>query len=257
MPAPIVDILVARDVAPIQSTVPQSIAPLVLHQAIGAWGLPSLSPFCLKLETYLRMVGLPFQTVIETSPFNGPKKKLPWIEHAGFKLGDSSFIIDYVASLPNGDLGRHLSTSQRALAHAVSRLVDDSLAWVLAYERWTQDSHQTFRNVILGCHARPVRLIITPLALRGMRRMFWAQGVGRHSQEEVVAIGRRDIDALSALLGDKDFLLGEHPVDADASAYGVLANILKTPLGGSLQNAVSQRANLVDFVARIEQRYFA
>jgi hypothetical protein len=56
---------------------------LVVHQLPSAWGLLSISPFCLKLAVYLRMVDLPFRTVVDATPFRGPKGKLPWIEHEG------------------------------------------------------------------------------------------------------------------------------------------------------------------------------
>ena len=29
---------------------------LIVHPLAGAWGLPSVSPFCLKLDAYLRLV---------------------------------------------------------------------------------------------------------------------------------------------------------------------------------------------------------
>lgn len=35
---------------------------ITLYQPPPAWGLPSLSPFCTKVETYLRMVDLPYRT---------------------------------------------------------------------------------------------------------------------------------------------------------------------------------------------------
>ena len=34
-----------------------------LYQFPPAFGLPNASPFCMKLETYLRMAGLPFTLV--------------------------------------------------------------------------------------------------------------------------------------------------------------------------------------------------
>ena len=71
---------------------------LLVHQIPSAWGLPSVGPFCLKLETYLRMVKIPYQTVVDATPFRAPKGKLPWIEHEGKKIGDSGLIIEYLES---------------------------------------------------------------------------------------------------------------------------------------------------------------
>ena len=67
---------------------------LVVHQLPSAWGLPSISPFCLKLDIYLRLTGISHTTVTDGTPFGAPKGKLPYIEHDGKKIGDSGFIID-------------------------------------------------------------------------------------------------------------------------------------------------------------------
>ncbi len=48
---------------------------LIVHHLPGAWGLPSVSPFCLKLDTYLRIVDLPFEVVIDKVPFASPIKE--------------------------------------------------------------------------------------------------------------------------------------------------------------------------------------
>ena len=39
-----------------------------LYQFNPAWGLPNPSPFCMKVETYLRMVGLPYEVVNGAMP---------------------------------------------------------------------------------------------------------------------------------------------------------------------------------------------
>lgn len=40
---------------------------IILHQfSRPKSGVPSLSPFCLKMETYLRMLGLPYQVSVFT-----------------------------------------------------------------------------------------------------------------------------------------------------------------------------------------------
>ena len=50
---------------------------ITLHQFPPAWGLPNASPFCMKVETYLRMCNLPYTTVNVLNPAKGPKGKLP------------------------------------------------------------------------------------------------------------------------------------------------------------------------------------
>ena len=96
---------------------------LVVHQLPGAWGLPSVSPFCLKLDAYLRIAGIPFQTVVDATPFRGPKGKLPWIEHDGNKIGDSGFIIEYLERRFGCDPSARLSAAERAVSLALRRLI--------------------------------------------------------------------------------------------------------------------------------------
>lgn len=69
---------------------------VILHQYPSVWSLPSLSPFCVKVETYLRMAAIPYQIVWQNNPRRGPKGKFPVLEDKGKMIPDSSFIIDYL-----------------------------------------------------------------------------------------------------------------------------------------------------------------
>ena len=64
-----------------------------VHQFAPAFGLPNASPFCMKLETYLRMAGLPFELVNDGNVIRAPKGKLPYIEDDGRVVADTNFII--------------------------------------------------------------------------------------------------------------------------------------------------------------------
>ena len=48
-----------------------------LYQFAPAFGLPNTSSFCLKLETYLRMVEIPFESVYSNEMGKAPKGKMP------------------------------------------------------------------------------------------------------------------------------------------------------------------------------------
>ena len=50
---------------------------LTAYHLPGAWGLPSVSPFCLKLDAWLRIAGIEHESVTATTPFGGPKGKAP------------------------------------------------------------------------------------------------------------------------------------------------------------------------------------
>ena len=54
-----------------------------LHQFAPAFGLLNASPFCMKLEMYLRMAGLPYEAVNSGDVMKAPKRKLPYIDDGG------------------------------------------------------------------------------------------------------------------------------------------------------------------------------
>jgi len=231
---------------------------VVVHQLPGAWGLQSISPFCLKLDLYLKLAEIPYEVVIEGAPFKGPKRKAPWIEHDGRVIGDSSLIIDYLNRTFDVDLDAGLTPAQRATARAMRAMIDENLYWVVIYERWIdRDNFASFRHTVLGAVPLPLRLLVAPLARRGVRRQFVGQGMGRHTPQEIAAIGARDIDALSGWLGDGEYMMGDAPSEIDAAAFGMLANIWYAPIEGDLKRHLTARENLVRYVERIQAQYYA
>jgi glutathione S-transferase len=230
---------------------------LIVHQIPGAWGLPSVGPFSLKLEAYLRITGIPYQAVIDATPFKGPKGKLPWIEHEGRRIGDSGFIIEYLERRFGCDPNAGLSAAERAIALSLRRLMEENLYWVLVYDRWMVDANwPVTRAVVLGMIPAAVRALMAPIARRGVRRQLAGHGIGLHSPQEIHAIGQRDIGAIADFLDDKPYLMGGTPTEIDAIAYGVLANIMLVPIESPVKDAALGRRNLVDFVERIRARYF-
>jgi glutathione S-transferase len=230
---------------------------LIVYQLAGGWGLPSISPFCLKLEAYLRLVDLPFKSVVVPAPFGGPKRKAPWIEHEGRKIGDSGFIIEYLEQRfgcnPNGTL----TPAERAIALALRRLIEENLYWTLIHDRWVVEANwQHFRNVVLGKLPAPARALVGPLARRNVWRQLKGHGMGVHSADEIHAIGCHDIGALADFLADKPYLMGVAPTEIDAIAYGFLANIMNVPIASPVKDYALTRENLVAFLERMRVRYF-
>ena len=94
-----------------------------LCQFPPAFGLPNASPFCMKLETWLRMAGLPYECPRGADLRKAPKGKFPYIEDDGVVIADSSFIIDYLTKKYNVTLDAHLTPRQRGEALALQRQI--------------------------------------------------------------------------------------------------------------------------------------
>ncbi len=233
-------------------------AELIVHQIPGAWGLPTIGPFSLKLEAYLRIVGIPYKAVIDATPFKGPKRKLPWIEHEGKTIGDSGFIIEYLEQRFGCNPNAGLTAAERGVALALRRLLEENLYWTLVFDRWMVDANWPLtKQTVLGLIPAPARLLIAPIARRGVKRQLMGHGIGLHSPDEIHAIAAKDIGAVADVLGDKPYLMGNTPTEIDAVAYGVLANIMLVPIASATKDAALRRTNLVDYIERIRTRYFA
>jgi len=229
-----------------------------LYQFAPGFGLPNPSPFCMKVETYLRMTGLPYESVVTPSPRRGPKGKLPFIEDQGTVIADSSDIVAYLKRTYGDPLDAHLTPSERALALFVQRLLEEHLYWSVLYSRWMDDAYFSMTaEVFLGGLAPELRTQFEPAARKAMGDQLYGHGMGRHSAPEVYAHGQADLDALSVFLAEKPFFLGAQPTALDATAYAFLANLVLAPLETPLKRHAMTLANLPSYCARMKQRYYA
>jgi len=229
-----------------------------VHQFAPAFGLPNASPFCMKLETYLRMAGLPFELVNDGNVMKAPLGKLPYVDDGGTLVADTTFIIDYLKQRYGDPLDSALSPLDRALATAFQRLLEEDLYWAVVHTRWIDDvGWAKTKQAFFGGLPPPLRWILPPLARRGLRAELRGHGMGRHGVDEIHAIGCRDVDAVADFLADKPFLLGVQPSSIDACAYAFLANLLWAPVDSPIQRRAQGRPNLAAYCGRMKARYYA
>jgi len=229
-----------------------------LYQFPTAYGLPNLSPFCMKVETYLRMAGLPYEIRWKSAPFGAPKGKLPFIRDGETCVADSSSIVDYLKARYGDPLDAWLDPEQRATALAFQRLMEEHLYWTVLHLRWFDDANwPATRQAFFGGLPPVLRNLVPRLARRGMGRELHGHGMGRHSTDEIVALGNADVTAIAVHLGDKAHMLGNQPCSLDAVAYAFLANLLWVPLA---RNPVRDHAlacpNLAAYCQRMKAGYF-
>lgn len=231
-----------------------------LYQFAPAFGLPNASPFCMKLETYLRMTGLAFEIPQASIRHlqRAPKGKLPYIEDDGKLVADSSLIIDYLKTAYGDTLDAWLDATQRATALAFARLMEENLYWAVLYTRWVEpQGWEKTRPAFFGQLPAPLQWFVPALARRGLVRELHGHGMGRHSRNEIIAIGQRDISALADFLGDKDYFMGSQPCSLDASAYAFVANLICAPLESELKSHATQYPQLRLYCERMRARYYA
>lgn len=228
-----------------------------LHQFAPAFGLPNASPFCMKVETYLRMAGLPHELVNSGDIFRAPKKKLPFIDDGGELVADSTLIIDHLKSRHGDPLDGGLSALDRAVGTAFQRLFEENLYWAVVHTRWIDDAGWSKTcPAFFATMPAPLRWFVPALARRGLRAELRGHGMGRHTPAEIHAIACRDVTAIADFLADKPFMLGQAPSTLDATAYAFLANLLWAPIASPIQQHANQRPTLEAYCLRMKARYY-
>jgi len=211
------------------------------------------SPFGLKLETWLRMKKIPYETEVSFTKM-GPKNKVPFATIDNDVIGDSELIIDRIEK--QMDTTSSAAPLQEAASNdiLIRRLVEEHLYFVLMHSRWIDDDGwAAFQPLVFG-HIPPlIRTLISRKIRKIVKRNLMAQGISRHSNAEIYAKGAIDIAALSDALGDKQYFMGTEPGLVDASAYGFIANLLYAPLRSPLLAAVKKHPNLVAYGDRMRR----
>ncbi len=231
---------------------------ITLCQFAPVWGLPNASPFCMKVENYLRMANLPYRTQTVFNPAKGPKGMLPYIVDGGNTVADSGFIVDYLKATYGDGLDGHLTPTERAQALALQRLLEEHFYWCAVYDRWAVDENWAHvKPAFFGALPPGVRGLVARLARRGQLRALYRQGVGRHTPEQVYALGKADLTALSHALDGKTYFLGDRPTSLDAIAYAFVANLVWVPLDTPLTRHARMLQNLGMYAERMKQRYYS
>jgi glutathione S-transferase len=227
---------------------------ITLHTIPGGYGVESISPFCMKVEVYLKLAKLPYKTV-SGNIRKAPKGKLPFIvDDDGSVISDSSAIVAHLEKKHGQPLDKGLSSDERARAHVIKRTLEESLYFVAVYARWAED--EGF-EVVRGAFKRipaPIRWVLMPAIRKNVVGITRAQGIGRHSRDEIYAFGKEDIDAVATLLGQNAFLLGDKLTTVDVSAYSFFAGILRVPGPEPLKAAVRANPTIEPYVARVAER---
>jgi glutathione S-transferase len=228
-----------------------------LHQYPPMFGLPNPSPFCMKLETYLRMAKIPYEVVRVVDPRKGPKGKVPWIRDEGRTIADSAFIIEYLKEAYGDPLNKRLGAGERATSLALQRMIEEHLYWAIANGRFVdEEAWPSTKAQFLAGFPAPMRPLVGRLVRKTIAKALYAQGLGRHSQEEISRIACDDLTALSTLLGEKQYFFGDEPSELDATAYGFLAQVLWAPGSRRIREHLEKTRNLQAFCERVKRTFY-
>lgn len=224
-----------------------------LFQLRGAWGAPSISPFCIKLETHLRLARVPFESA-PGSPLQSPSGKVPWIEHGGERICDSQRVVEHLARTVGADLDAGLSASEQATSHALRRMLEAGTYFGLCWLRWISDEgFAAYKPILLTLAPPGLGHLVLPVIRRDMKRQVRLQGTSLLTAAEVNALVVRDFAAVDAALGDKPFLFGDTPTSLDAVVFAFVESLLAFPVESEAKRRVREETRLDAHRARVRE----
>lgn len=225
---------------------------------------PSVSPFCLKVETWLRIAGIKYENVDHKMKLRSKKGQLPFVEVNGVEIADSAVIIRELGKQFNKDLDAGLSREQRIMSHALTAMVDHHTSWIYRWWRYSnvgeflKEAKMNFQQARQTKIPAPLLNFIIKLKFKGKKKAAIGHGIGVHKPEEIYEFGERDLEVLNESLGDKSYFFGEQPRVLDCVVFCHLVQFLhgqgdKFPPKVFLEEKCPQ---LVAYVERIKDKYW-
>ncbi len=228
-----------------------------LYQVPPSFGLSSGSPFCTRIEVFLKLAGIAYESDTNADPRKSPKGKVPWIEDGAIVLGDSGFIIAYLTQKYDVKLDAGLTDPQQAIAHTVSRMLTETFYWYIAQSRWNEPHNwAAFRRSFIKLLPPVIGPLILPLIRKKIRGQMNGHGIGLHTREELWTMCRADIDALGVLLGDQTYFFGDEPTSIDGDVYSFLSSLLIPEFESPGKTYLQKQENLVAHCMRLHARLF-
>ncbi len=235
------------------------------------YGDKSVSPFSIKVETFLRMANIDYLAITPSlgAIMRNKKRKLPTIiNDRGDMVVDSTFIIDhlmntepYASNCQLHLLDATLTPQQIASGTCLKLMCEESLYFIIGYWRYVFEPgfkryceiNPTMTELGVSWIKRPAEWF----ARRAIVKQLWAQGTGRHTQNEVEYLGNACIDTIEITLNESHecFLFGGKASSFDATLFAFLSAILEIDLPCPLQKHARTKPRLIEYVHQINNRY--
>lgn len=221
--------------------------------------IPSISPECLKVETWLRIMDIPYEHIDHESLTGSNNSQLPHCKVAGKEIPYSTHMTGEIAKAVNKETGESTETTplDNGAQRAFEGLIEGSLHWVLIYMRATQANQLPPCDGFQGRFLQILRPFANKVVASKLKTKADYQGIGRQNANDVLATGKEDLRAISAYLGKKDFMAGGQPNKLDATAFAHLSQFWYIPTDNELKTFIKEEcSNLMDYMERMRAKFW-
>ena len=217
----------------------------------------SFSPFCLKLETYLKVAKIPYENKLTVSTAKSKKKKLPMILDQGELIEDSTIIIEHLKEKYHIDLDQHLSPEQKAIAKSFQWLCEKSIVDIVMYFRWCDPINwPKFREVVFKGAPWLIKATVANGMASSIRKTLYKHGIGRFSDIEKLKILDDNLEAIGNYLGQKKYFFGDQVSTIDTILFATLVQLEPRDVVAQFEGVLEKHPLLVKYIENIKKEYW-
>lgn len=191
------------------------------------------SPFCMKVRTILDYKGVAYERVGVLGPSlaefwrRSNTRKVPSLDIDGRLVVDSTDIAHEIERLFPEPAIVPADPRLRGLSHALEDWSDESLYFLGLYFQWVEPRGRSMVGKAFG--TSPLGIAAHMYYRRRITAQLLGHGTGRKSQAQISTDLRRVFEALTMLLGQQPFLLGDAPYLCDFAVNAQLTYMSRPP----------------------------
>jgi len=228
-----------------------------LYQSPRTQQIPSISPQELKLESWLKLHGIAYENVDHNSKAVSKKGTLPFIELNGEEI--DATMQHVLTEKFSKDMSANLNQEQKNVEHAMIKMVENHLYWAIMHWRTshvdnTLKAYKIHLPTFLGSKL-PMGILNLQFRFNHIKKV--QKKIKSQSLNNIEELGKNDLEVLSTMLAEKEFMFGDEPSMLDMVVYSHLAQLVMVeaeytcPLRDYLQDTCK---NLVGLVSRMKDR---
>ncbi len=229
---------------------------ILLYGAEPMWGLSDPSPFVIKVEVLLKMAGISYERRLAHFP-KAPKGKIPYLEDEGQIIPDSTLIRFHLEKKYGTNFDEGCSADAIAAGWAFEKLCEDNLYFSLVHDRWMIDEN-FYKGPVHFFNKAPrvIRPLVIRMIRRQVRKVLRAQGNGRLTSNERLAIASRSLQEIANYLENRLYIGGNQPSGADASIFAILWGLQTPYFNSEIGAVVRQHKPLMNYIERMQTRFY-
>ncbi|CAJ0960521.1 unnamed protein product, partial [Mesorhabditis belari] len=195
--------------------------------------IPNFSPFCIKIESFMRVNKIKYE-IISTMSSRSKHNLLPFIELNGHQIADSQLIL--IKLKEYFKVQDYKNARDAATGRMIERAVEAHTFHAINYFK-VYENPAAFVSLLSSLIENPIFNLVKPFLVPIVAKVFKGKvkqrisiGLGLFSREEMKDLLHRDLQSFEDLLGENKTFFGDKFTEADLTVFSHFAVTTYIPL---------------------------